>query len=924
MTPERWRQIEDLYNLACDRGDGVLADADPELRREVQEMLAQKSGGKVLDQAAFDLMMDSTQTQVIAGSRLGPYRIEALLGQGGMGQVFRAIDTRLGREVAIKVSQERFSDRFEREARAIAALNHPNICTLHDVGPNYLVMELVEGDTLAARLKRGKLAIEATIQYGAQIASALSAAHAKGIVHRDLKPGNVMVTKVGVKVLDFGLAKSAQDETLTVANAVMGTPAYMAPEQREGKVCDARTDIYALGLVLFEMASGKRAQPDGRPQLDSLPEKLAHIVEACLARDPEDRLQSAQDVKLELEWIRDAAAEPSESGRAALAAGWRRALPWALFGATVLLFALFAWVRGTGMGNRVQAEPVRLQIALPMKPPLQLTGALALSPDGRQLAFVASGADGIPRIYLRAMDSLAMRPLPGTESVGVLLFWKPDGRFIAFDAGGKLQKIDISGGPAETVCSLNLTGVGGTWNADGDILFGQFGGPIMRVSAAGGVATPVTVLDKSHGEVAHTEPWFLPDGKHFLYMRDLSTDGAISAGSLDAKPEAQDSKRLIQVWLAGAYVPSSDPAFGQLLFLRGQTLMAQPFDAAHLKASGDPVRVVEEPLAQYGDTGAFSVSANGTLVYWSSGNVESRLTWFDAQGKVQGTVGTPGPYTDVSLSPDGTRAIVSRVMDQTGQALWLLDMTRGTSTRLELDPLTNGQQAVWSPDGGSIIFGSAVTGQIGDIYVKRMGGVPDAEELIRSNEMKYPLSWSPDGRFLLYVSIGGKRLTKLWVLPLQGDRKPVPFLRAEFAQREGRFSPDGRWVAYVSNESGRYEIYVRPFSPDLLGGTSNAGGKWLISENGGTSPIWRQDGKELYYIAPDGKLMAVTVSAGSSFQAGIPKVLFQAPPSGGPGQVFPPKLAASPDGKRFLFLVPEKQEAAPLTVVLNWQAGLKK
>ena len=841
-----------------------------------------------------------------------------------MGEVFRATDTRLGREVAIKLSQEEFTDRFEREARVIAALNHPNICTLHDVGPNYLVMELVEGETLAARLKRGRLPMEQTIRYGAQIASALSAAHAKGIVHRDLKPGNVMITKTGVKVLDFGLAKSKQDETVTATNAVIGTPAYMAPEQREGKVCDARTDIYSLGLVLFEMASGKRAQPDGRPQVDSLPEKLAHIVEACLARDPEDRLQSAQDVKLELEWIRDAAAEPSESGRAAPAAGWRRALPWALFGATVLLFALFALVRGTGRGNQAQSEPVRLQIALPKKPPLQLTGALALSPDGRQLAFGARGADGIPRVYLRAMDSLAIRPLPGTESVGALLFWKPDGRFLGFDTGGKLQKINVSGGPAETVCSLNLTGVGGTWNTRGDILFGQFGGPIMRVSEAGGVATPITVLDRSHGDVAHNEPWFLPDGKHFLYLRERGTDGAISAGSLDVKPEAQDSKRLIAAWLAGAYVPSSDSAFGQLLFLRGQTLMAQSFDAGHLKLSGDPVRVVEEPLQAYWDTGTFSVSANGTLVYWSPGNMENQLTWFDAQGKVQGTVGIPGPYDTASLSPDGTRAIVSRITDQGNQALWQLDMSRGTSTPLELDPLTNGQQAVWSPDGGSIIFSSSVPGRMGDIYEKRKSRAAGPEELIRSNEWKFPLSWSHDGRFLLYVSIGGGRTAKLWVLPLQGDRKPLPFLRSEFAQSDGCFSPDGRWVAYSSNETGRFEIYARPFSPDLLGRTSNAGSKWLISENGGTRPIWRQDGKELYYIGPDGKLTAVTVSAGSTFQAGVPRVLFQAPPSVRQMQFVSPNLVASPDGKRFLFLAAEKQEVAPLTVVLNWQAGLKK
>jgi len=920
MNSKRFEQIEHLYHAAlplkAEERSALLGQADPELRREVEALLQQESAGGIFDYRAVDLLTDSTQIQVMAGSRLGPYRIEALLGQGGMGQVFRATDTRLGREVAIKVSQERFTDRFEREARAIAALNHPNICTLHDVGPNYLVMELVEGDTLAARLKRGKLSIEQTIQYGAQIASALSAAHAKGIVHRDLKPGNVMVTKAGVKVLDFGLAKSTQDETLTVANAVMGTPAYMAPEQREGKACDARTDIYALGLVLSEMATGTRAR-----QADSLPEKLAHVMDRCLAQDPEDRWQSARDVWSELEW----ASRPDIAlGGAAPAAPWRRALPWALFGVTALGFVAFAWLHETGLKNAVPALPVRLQIALPQKTPLRLTGALALSPDGRQLAFVASAADGVPRIYLRAMDSLEMRPLPGTESVGSLLFWKPDGRFIAFDSGGKLRKIDVSGGPAETVCSLNLTGVGGSWNADGDILFGQFGGPIARVSAAGGDATAVTVLDGPHGDVAHTEPQFLPDGRHFIYTRDRSSDIAISAGSLDVKPENQDSRRLVQASLGGAYAPSSDPDFGQMLFLRGRTLMALPFDALHIKTSGDPARVLEEPLAEYWDTGSFSASANGTLVYSSPGNGETQLTWFDAQGNVQGKVGSPAPYASVALSPDGTRALVSRFDADLNLSPWMVDMSRGTSARFELGAPADTESAVWAPDERSIVFSSARPGQMEDIYEKQMGEAGDSQELVRSNEAKRVLSWSPDRRFLLYLSIGGKTRSKLWVLPLQGDRKPLPLLWTEFDELDGRFSPDGRWVAYVSNESGRYEVYVRAFPPDPLPqGISNTSVKWPISDNGGSSPMWRQDGKELYYIDRDGKLIAVTISAGPAFQSGVPKVLFQTPTKGAQKAGFT-RWAPSPDGKRFLFLVPEKQEAATLTVILNWQAGLKK
>ncbi|MGA7411244.1 MAG: protein kinase [Bryobacteraceae bacterium] len=922
MASRDFQRIEALFSAASalpvNQRSEFLRDAcrgDVGLLAEVESLLrAADSGDNVLDGSPLSSLAERPNT-LKAGDRLGNFQILAMIGRGGMGEVWKARDLRLDRTVAIKTANEKFTDRFEREARAIAALNHPNICTLHDVGPNYLVMELVDGETLAARLRRGKPSLDQTIEYAAQIASALAAAHAKGIIHRDLKPGNVMVTKAGVKVLDFGLAKSAQDETLTMANAVMGTPGYMAPEQREGKACDARTDIYALGLVLLEMATGARAQPGERAQFDSLPERLAHIVKGCLAPDPDNRLQSAQDVKLELEWIRDAGLEPSEPEGAIPTARWHRALPWVLFGATALGFAAFAWVHETGMESTGRAEPLRFQIALPKTPALRPTGALALSPDGRQLAFIATSADGIPRIWIRALNSLEVRPLPGTESAGSLLFWKPDSRFIAFDSGKELKKIDISGGAAEAVCGLNLTGIGGSWSADGVIVFGQFGGPIMRVSAAGGVATPVTVLDSAHGDIAHTEPRFLPDGRHFIYLRDLAGDAGIWAGSLDVKPGEQDSRRLVQADLGGTYAPSSKPGFGYLLFLRGHTLMAQPFDARHLKISGDPVRVVEEPLAEYWDAGALSVSANGTLAYWP-GSMESQLTWFNAQGQIVGTVGSPSPYLSLALSRDGTRALVSKSDPGSIHSLWLVDMSRGTSARVELDPLKDGMSGVWAADGRGIIFGSTRSGHLSDIFEKQMGGAADPEALITSNEDKYPLSVSPDGHFLLYVRVGGVPSNKLWVLPLQGGRKPVPLLRTESDAPDARFSPDGRWVAYVSNESGRLEVYGRAFSPDALGqGISNLGVPQRISEKGGSSPVWREDVKELYFIDQDSKLMAVTLSAGSAFQAGAPKVLFQAPPGA---------WAPSPYGTRFLFLVPETQEAAPFTIVLNWQAGLKK
>jgi serine/threonine protein kinase/Tol biopolymer transport system component len=986
MTPKRWGQLEELYQAARalppSERTALLERADPELRATVAAILAQEGvrqkgdapqeDGAFLNGPAWEgresLLKHGaplqTETSVRIGEQLGPYRIEQKIGQGGMGEVYRARDTRLNRIVAIKVLPSRLADsaesrdRFEREARMIASLNHPHICTLHDVGHHgdmdYLVMEFLEGETLALRLSKGPLPLEQTLQYAIQIADALDKAHRRGMTHRDLKPGNIMITKSGAKLLDFGLAKLKQAvspvevqasevptaiNTITAQGSIVGTLQYMAPEQLEGKETDARTDIFALGTVIYEMATGTKAF-DGKspasiiakiletdpPPIRSLqpmtPTALDRVVKTSLAKDPDNRLQSVQDLKLELEWMRDTPAEPSTLAGVARRAGWRRALPWAL-SAAALLLVVFAWVLRTAPNKAVPVESVRFQIAPATKHSLRLTGGLALSADGRQLAFIATGPGDIPSIWIRVLNSLEIRPLHGTESAGSLLFWSPDSRFIAFESGGKLQKIDISGGPAEPICLLSKTGVGGSWNQDGTIIFGQYGGPIMQVSAAGGVAAPLTVLDTPHGDIANVQPYFLPDGRHFLYVRGSNTDGYISVGSLDAKPAQQDSSRLLQASGGAAYAPPSDSGFGQLLFLRGLTLMAQQFDTRNLKISGDPVRVVEEPLAPYWATGAFSVSTNGTLAYWPLGGTDSQLTWFDARGKVLSTVGQLGTYTSVALSPDGARAFVSRI-GSGGTALWQLDLSRGTSTRFELDPSVADDLAVWAPDGRSIIFASSRAGEMMDIYKKQLTGSADAEAMFKSSEWKTPRSWSPDGRFLLYVTEGSVTKYKLWLLPLEAGRKPVPFLRSQFEEPDGRFSPDGRWVAYVTNESGRYDVYVRPFSPDQIRqGISSAGGKWLISDNGGSSPMWRQDGKELYYIDLDGKLMEVSLTAGSDFKPGVPRALFQAPPRVSGDSVIA-QWAPSPDGKRFLFLVPETQETPPFTVVLNWHAGLKK
>ena len=904
MTPERWRQIEDLYNLACDRGDGVLADADPDLRREIQEMLAQKSGGKILDQAAFDLMTDSTQTQLMAGSRLGPYRIEALLGQGGMGQVFRAIDTRLGREVAIKVSQERFTDRFEREARAIAALNHPNICTLHDVGPNYLVMELVEGETLAARLKRGKLSLDQTIQYGTQIAAALSAAHAKGIVHRDLKPDNVMIAKTGVKVLDFGLAKSTQDETLTVANAVMGTPAYMAPEQREGKACDARTDIHALGLVLSEMATGKRAQPGERLlQFDSLPDKLAHVIERCLAQDPDGRWQSARDVKAELDW----AAEPAGAPTPAPDSGRTSRLWAALAALSIVALAALAFVHF----REAPETPLRYTTILPPEKTsfdfATNLGPVAISPDGKRMVFAATGENGASQLWLRALDAASAQPLLDNEG-GTFPFWSPDSRWVGFFAGGKLKKLDTRGGPPIPLADVVGAAGGGSWSPKGIIVFApNTFAPLLRIASDGGNTSLAVAMDVAMGTV-HGFPWFLPGGEHFLFV---SWGGA---GRMQLRVGSLSSTASTVIGEADSNAVYSE---GHLLYLRENSLMAQPFDLRSLRTSGEAVPVAEhvERFLELVEEGAFSASATGLLAYRTGADAGVRqLTWFDRLGKPVGTVGEPRTFFDIQFSPD-RKTLTASAPDAVGNYdLWMYDVGRGLPTRFTVDPAGE-YWAVFSLDGRTVIFNSTRKGHY-DLYRKPANGA-GAEELIYADDAdKVPTSWSHDGKFLLYFTGGGRRF-EMWVLPLTperpgGELKAILFHQAQFNEGDAQFSPDDRWVAYNSDESGRNEIYVSPFS--------RRAEKHQISLNGGSGARWRQDGKGIFYAAYGGQLMEADVRiSGESVEVGTVRPVFtRVPGTGG----YPYDVSA--DGQRVLAAMPLAKAVQPITLVENWAAALKR
>ena len=919
MTPERMRQIEELYHAACENRV-ALDHADPELRREVESLLAEQSANdRLLHSPAIEvaavLLQGSTVRGLAPGVQLGPYKIESALGKGGMGEVWKALDTRLNRFVAIKKSDARFSERFTREGRAIAALNHPHICTLYDIGPNYLVMEFVEGETLAARREKRALPADLALRYGAQIAEALAAAHAKGIIHRDLKPSNIMVTKSGIKVLDFGLAK-VEGEALTRSNAIMGTPAYMAPEQMEGQAADPRTDIFALGLVLYEMAIGTRALPGGRPQLDSLPEKLAHVVERCIEPNPEDRWQNARDVQSELEWAaKPAVVSGSAEHLKAGASGTPVRVVWLWLAAATLAtvaVATLAWVhfRQTAPEARV----VRSTILPPEKTSFSFTtnlGPVALSPDGRRMVFAATAEDGKSQLWIRPLDAEEAQLLAGTEG-GQFPFWSPDSRWVAFFAGGKLKKIDPQGGPPIDLADAPSPR-GGSWSANGTIVFAPTSGvptTLQKISSAGGAAA-VQAVNAAAGSTQRF-PWFLPDGEHFLFTAAKFMGGAgrtvLLVGSLGST--------------AGELIGETDSnvvyAEGRLLYLRGSTLMAQPFDPRALQTAGEAVPVVENVETFLNNaTGVFSMSAAGLLAYQTgTGAVGRQLTWFDRTGKPMGTIGEPRQFFHIELSPDG-KILAATSVAGGNLDLWTYDLARGLSTRLTFDPAAE-VTAVWSADGRTVAFNSNRKGGT-DLYRKPSNG-SGAEDLLYADDRdKNPTSWSRDGKFLLYHTTGGDQGPDLFVLPLIPERpraplKPVPFLQTKFAESWGQFSPDGRWVAYTSNESQQVEVYVAPFSRPTE--------KHQISTGGGLKPRWRQDGKEIFYQTPGGQLMAAEVRIGAeTVEVGAVNALF----GGIPGGYFY-LYDVSADGQRILAAVPagSQKGAEPVTLVLNWTAALKK
>ena len=862
-----------------------------------------------------------------AATKLGPYEILAPIGAGGMGEVYKARDTRLDRTVAVKVSTEQFSERFEREARAIAQLNHPNICQLYDVGPNYLVMELIEGAPL-----KGPLPVDQALKYAAQICDALDAAHKKGITHRDLKPANILVTKAGIKLLDFGLAKIGQavqpldDATLTMAltgkNEIVGTLYYMSPEQLQaqatGQEIDGRSDIFSFGLVLYEMLTGKRAFEGASPAsviaaimerpapsiADVAPAALDRVLKKCLTKDPDKRWQTASDLKDELEWI----ASTPESGSAtpALPSPRRRSwLPWCI--AAFLLLALMP-ANILHFRETAPAPPTVMRFEIPLPDKVVPNRGGFLSPDGTKFVFPAVGPSG-REIWIRSVDSLESHPIPGTQGTGgTRPFWSPDSRLIAFEADGKLKKVDIAGGPVQMLCDLPSTLLGGAWTQDGTLLLGARDGPILRVSSGGGV--PVAVTKLAGGEGSHQFPFLLPDQHSFVY-RVAGPDGSVYVGSLDRKPEEQSTKPIATSDAAAMYARSpSDPMHGYLLTLKGGTLLAQPFDASKLQGEGDPVAFAEQ-VGQFNTDSFVSVSNTGSLLYRRGAARDRKLAWYDRQGKLLSSPDGTFSIQTLALSPDGSRVAIGR---RPPNGISIFEFARAIDTRI-----TFGSEAspVWSPDGARIAYASDQS-----IYQKASSGAGGPELLLQAPIGGFNLTdWSRDGRYLVYSSGGNSPASRLFVLPLEGDRKPFAF--AQGLAVAGRFSPDTRWVAYISFESHSAEVYVRPFNgaPAATKNPSSPEGKWQISNGGAyqVPPAWRRDGREIYYVSADRYLMAVEVSNGPTFQPGAPRRLFP----------FPPTVAntfdVTPDGQRFLLPVPaDNGQESPFTMVLNWQAGLKK
>jgi eukaryotic-like serine/threonine-protein kinase len=869
------------------------------------------------------------------------YKISSKLGEGAMGEVYRATDSKLGREVAIKLIPEDFARdamrmaRFTREAQVLASLNHPNIAAIYGVEDRALIMELVEGQTLSERIKQGPIPLEEALDIARQIADGLEAAHDKGIVHRDLKPANIKITPGGiVKLLDFGLAKaegpwsataSVEDApTLTVASTgtgvILGTAAYMAPEQARGRNVDKRADIWAFGVIVYEMLTGEQVFEGDTitdvlasvvrqdPDLTRVPEKVRPLLQRCLAKDPKKRLRDAGDAMLLLD-------APAATTTATASANPK--MIWALGGAAALLALVLAGISFVHFRETPPApELVRFQITLPDDVSFTQFGVSTVSPDGRKVAFAAFGYDGAPRVWIRTFDSPTPRPLMDARvsQQQAPFFWSSDSRYVFFDSDRKLKKIDINGGALEAVSDLQP--LGGSVSTDGTILFGAVGG-IMKIPASGGKPTPV-VKATAENQNVHVFPAFLPDGRHFLYMRGAPEGKrAIYLGDLEAPAESQSATPLVSTDYGFAVAQASANAPPTVLYLRDNTLVGQTFDMSALTLTGEPMTVAEQVARMPNQAiGHFSASKTGTLVYRAAAENTRQLTWYNRQGEVAGRPGERAPYGTMKVSPDGSRAVVVQrdFRQPDNEDLWIVDLTTGTSTRFTFDPAAD-SQPVWSPDGRSIAWMSNRGGQWG-FYRKAADGSGNDELLAAPKNVSNLTDWTHNGFLIFTIE------AKLHALPLSpdasGNRTPIAAIQSTGRERGAYVSPDNRWIAYMSNETGRDEIYVQPFA---VGG-NKASGKYQVSRGTRGMARWRGDSKELMFVNGDGEIVTVDVAPGPAFQASAPKKLFLMPlellSAPNPGTF----ADATRDGQRLLMVmsVPQRE----LAVVMNWQAGVKR
>jgi serine/threonine protein kinase/Tol biopolymer transport system component len=964
VNAPNWDRVKQVFQRALGRPDHEWhayvreqCGGDEALQAEVESLLsAHERAGSFADQPAVELLNELAHSQALTsldrvvqpGDRFGGYEIESYIGAGGMADVYRARDTTLGRQVALKVLPSIWMTdfehvaRFNREARILAALNHPLIAAIYGVERSddisALVLELVDGETLAERIARSPLSVNEALPIARQIAEALAAAHEKGIVHRDLKPRNIKLTPTGtVKVLDFGLSKSVRDDgPATSASAalsagdtrpgtVVGTTAYMSPEQARGEEVDKRTDIWAFGCVLYEMLTGTtaidgdgasdtlaavlRGEPDWTRLPLSLPQRIRRLIQSCLERNRAARIADVSTVMYvltEVEVNPETPVSPFVATR--VERGWR----WAAVAAVVGLLTVIAFFASPKTPRDTQT--FRFQVP---PPGTTLAEYLSISPDGRHLAFVAD-VNGATRLWIRELDALDAREIRDTDGAAYP-FWSPDSAYVGFFAQGQLRKVAATGGLAHVICDAPNSR-GGSWSRDGIILFTPNPlGPIFSVSAAGGMSTALTKVLETGNVTGHRFPSFLPDGRHFLYL--LASDKPDVAGLYVRSLDGNVNVRIAPNKTNGVFVPmTGSPFTGHVLFRRDDdTLMALPFDSRSLRPTGEAVPLAEQvPTTWALGHGEFSASANGTLAYRSGYTVEQReLAWMDRSGMRIATVSKPGPYLDFAMSPDEQTAAVT-VANGSSEEIWLQDLRTDHMSRFTFRPGLN-NLAVWSPDGRRLAFMFQPAGTyFFDIFEKPVGGA-SSEEFIFRTTLGAAHDWSPDGKWILYTQTSGSTRSDLWLFPTGGDRKPVPYLQTPFDETNAKFSPDGKWIAYQSNESGQYQIYIQPFPP--------TGAKWQVSSAGGEYPRWRRDGSELFYMAPNFRLMTVSLVLGTTVNAGPPQPLFQVSVIGNsPGDI-PFGVEPSHDGKRFLVSVPATDKVVPvqpITVVTNFDGASRK